>query len=200
MNSVMISIQPKWCNLILAGAKTREVRKTKPAGAKLGKLDKPFKCFIYCTGVKRLPLAEYCEIHRLSGGAVDNWHGKVIAEFICDGIYPIHYTMDGLADAVDCNTSCLKPSDFITYGKGKPLYGWKITKLKIYDSPKELSDFCFPPELYCEKEKCGGCPYDEVSNEYGEYSFDCEWERPITRPPQSWCFAEEASRKKGVAQ
>ena len=72
MNSVMLSIQPKWCNLILSGAKTWEVRKTKPAGVKLGKLDEPFKCYIYCTGVKRLPLAEYVEIHRATGGAVDD--------------------------------------------------------------------------------------------------------------------------------
>lgn len=25
----------------------------------------------------------------------------------------------------------------------------------------------------------------------GEYSFDCEWKRPLTRPPQSWCYVEE---------
>lgn len=194
MNSVMLSIQPKWCNLILTGAKTLEVRKTKPAGVKLGKLDEPFKCYICCTGVKKLPLAEYVEIHRATGGAVDDWHGKVIAEFVCDGIYPVCYTMDGFADVVNCNLSRLKPSDFIAYGKGKPLYGWNITELKVYSNPKELSEFCFPPELYCEKELCRRCPYDQTPNEYGEYSFDCEWKKPITRPPQSWRFAEEARK------
>ena len=41
--SVLISIQPKWCELIANGKKTIEVRKTKP------KLETPFKCYIYCT-------------------------------------------------------------------------------------------------------------------------------------------------------
>ena len=43
MKAVLISIQPKWCELIASGKKTIEVRKTKP------KLETPFKCYIYCT-------------------------------------------------------------------------------------------------------------------------------------------------------
>ena len=43
MKSVLISIQPKWCELIANGKKTVEVRKTRP------KLETPFKCYIYCT-------------------------------------------------------------------------------------------------------------------------------------------------------
>ena len=42
MKSVLISIKPKWCELIANGEKTIEVRKTKP------KLETPFKCYIYC--------------------------------------------------------------------------------------------------------------------------------------------------------
>ena len=171
MKAVLISIRPKWVEKIASGEKTLEVRKTRP------KLETPFKCYIYCTN---------------SGVAMGMWgkHGKVVGEFVCDGIYPVCYTMDGFADVVDCNLSCLKPSDFIAYGKGKPLYGWHISGLKLYGEPKELSEFCFPPELYCEKGLCGRCPYDQSPNEYGEYSFDCEWKRPITRPPQSWCYVE----------
>lgn len=43
-------------------------------------------------------------------------------------------------------------------------------------------------------EKIGGsCPCDQVADVNGEYSFDCEWRRPLMRPPQSWCYvAEEA--------
>lgn len=43
MKSVLISIQPKWCELIANGKKTVEVRKTRP------KLETPFKGYIYCT-------------------------------------------------------------------------------------------------------------------------------------------------------
>ena len=70
-------------------------------------------------------------------------------------------------------------------------YGWHISDLRIYDTPRDLGEFWFPPELYCEKELCGGCPYDQVADVNGEYSYDCEWRRPLSRPPQSWCYVEE---------
>ena len=41
--AVLISIQPKWCELIASGRKTIEVRKTKP------NIPTPFKCYIYQT-------------------------------------------------------------------------------------------------------------------------------------------------------
>ena len=41
--SVMISIRPKWCEKIVNGEKTIEVRKTRP------KLNTPFRVYIYCT-------------------------------------------------------------------------------------------------------------------------------------------------------
>ena len=43
MKAVLISIKPKWCDLIRRGRKTVEVRKTCP------KLEVPFKVYIYCT-------------------------------------------------------------------------------------------------------------------------------------------------------
>ena len=43
MKAVMISIQPKCCELIANGKKTVEVRKTRP------KLETPFKVYIYET-------------------------------------------------------------------------------------------------------------------------------------------------------
>lgn len=186
MSDVLISIQPKWCHLILTGAKTAEVRKTIPAGVKLGKNEELFRCFIYETkGKSETPWID-------EDGHMDfHGRGKVVGEFMCDGIYPVYYTMDGLADFVDCKTSCMKPRDFREYGKGKRLYRWHISDLKVYDKPKELSDFCFPEEKYCEKELCGGCPYEQRANQYGEYEYDCEWQRPLTRPPQSWCYVKK---------
>ena len=41
--AVLISIRPEWCEKIINGQKTIEVRKTRP------KMDTPFKCYIYCT-------------------------------------------------------------------------------------------------------------------------------------------------------
>lgn len=70
MKSVLISIQPKWCELIASGEKTIEVRKTAP------KLKTPFKCYIYCTLGKGLQdtllTADRCRV----------LNGKVIGEFV----------------------------------------------------------------------------------------------------------------------
>ena len=41
--AVLLSIRPEWCEKILGGEKTVEIRKTRP------KLEPPFKCYIYCT-------------------------------------------------------------------------------------------------------------------------------------------------------
>ena len=41
--AVMMSLKPKWIELILNGAKTKEVRKRRPL------LRQPFKVYLYCT-------------------------------------------------------------------------------------------------------------------------------------------------------
>lgn len=186
--AVLISIRPEWVEKILAGEKTLEVRRNRP------KLETPFKCYIYCTK---------------SGVAMGMWgkHGKVVGEFVCDNIktYNLNYYkhpeigMDyncgdvwwEIADE-DLGRACLTEKEFRYYAFGREeMYGWHISDLKIYDAPKDLNEFWFPPELYCEKERCGGCPYDQVADVNGEYSFDCEWKRPLTRPPESWRYVEE---------
>ena len=59
--AVLISIRPEWCEKIMSGQKTIEVRKTRP------KMNPPFKCYIYKCG-----------------------NGKVIGEFLCDEIININ--------------------------------------------------------------------------------------------------------------
>lgn len=162
--AVLISIKPEWCELIVNGKKTVEVRKNKP------KLETPFKCYIYCT---KAPKGWFW-----FGSPNFRRDGVVIGEFVCKMITPIAYTTDGLADVVDCDTACMEPLDFIKYGKGKPLYAWHISELKIYDKPKELSEFS-PAD--CGKRRCFNCE-----------CFDAE--KPsctLKRPPQSWWYVEE---------
>ena len=179
--AVLISIQPKWCELIAKGKKIVEVRKSRP------KIDTPFKCYIYCT---KAPKGWFW-----FGSPKLRRDGVVIGEFVCKMITPIAYTMDGLTDVVDCDTACMEPLDFIKYGKGNPLYAWHISSLKIYDKPKALSDFY----RFCgDNPKCTGCEWLTADiNEYGEIYPTCgsEYEgmKPlyIDRPPQSWCYVEE---------
>lgn len=169
--AVMISIQPKWCELIASGYKTVEVRKTRP------KIETPFKCYIYCTKKKDFIL----------DGEPD-WGGKVIVEFVCDYI-----DKDCIGEFTDYfeQCGCIERSDLIKYAGNKTIYGWHISNLVIYGKPKALSEFHYPPERFCEKEKCAGCPLDCSPTEAGDYLYDCDWKRPITRPPQSWCYVEE---------
>jgi len=192
--AVMISIRPKWCEKIASGEKTIEVRKTRP------KMATPFKCYIYCT-MPKYPHEDFIATDypkpQFYGG------GKVVGEFTCDRIYELETRSPGGSYYVKgegqpttndvARQSCLSLGDMHAYLKSKSGYGLHISGLKIYDQPKELNEFWFPPELYCEKERCGGCPFDQVADVNGEYSFDCEWKRPLARAPQSWCYvAEEA--------
>lgn len=208
MKAVLLSIHPKYCHLIAKGEKTIEVRKSKP------KLDLPFKCYIYCTASDK-------NLGLLSGnGTTDlivcsNWktaipvggeicNGKVIGEFVCNKIMTISYgceIMYGI-DYPNKHAKQLEDDSWLSleelkhYADGKDVYGWHISNLKIYDKPKELSEFCYPSEKYCEKGLCEGCPYDEVPNEYllksygTEYEYDCEQRRPLKHPPQSWYYVE----------
>ncbi len=79
MNNILISIKPQWCNLILNGRKTLEIRKSKP------NLTTPFRCYIYCSEKNAQNPHHILEIHN-SDGKIIKANGKVIGEFICDYI------------------------------------------------------------------------------------------------------------------
>lgn len=133
--AVMISIQPKWCELIASGKKTIEVRKTKP------KLKTPFKCYIYETRAKD----HYAVFH-------ENTIGKVIGEFVCDKITelaPINHSPENVEER-----ACLTRVEIVRYLKGKG-YAWHISDLVIYDEPKRISYFCLP----CDKQPGCDCNY-----------------------------------------
>lgn len=202
--AVLISIRPKWVEKIANGEKTIEVRKTRP------NLPTPFKAYIYCT-LPKYPHEDFIATDyprpQFYGG------GKVVGEFTCDkiehfdsaysewayavapprSVMPMH---ESKALRLCCVGGCLTEDDVTAYfgDEDWKAYFWHISDLKIYDTPRELGEFWLPPELYCEKERCGGCPYDQVADVNGEYSYDCEWRRPLSRPPQSWCYVEEVTK------
>ena len=166
--AVMLSIRPKWAEKIANGEKTSEVRKTRP------RLDTPFKCYIYCT-------MQGCnDFFRVDlGGDVAKWNrgkwadrkGKVIGEFICDRIDRLAPANEpyGIYDIDDDYVfqTCLENGALWDYGHGTPLYGWHISDLRIYDTPRELSEFTGLRDT-----RFGAAPYD------------------IKRAPQSWCYVE----------
>lgn len=137
--AVMISIQPKWCELIASRKKTIEVRKTRP------KLEVPFKCYIYETRAKSdRPIM-------LDFGVLDyHGRGKVIGEFVCDYITPFR-PRALVCDSEMCKLSQVPVGKLVEYAPDKPfpddhIYGWHISDLVIYDHPKKLSEFEKPKE------------------------------------------------------
>lgn len=124
MKSVLMSINPKYCELIAAGKKTIEVRKTRP------KIETPFKCYIYCTK----------EFYRKGDGYFQGKYcGKVIGEFDCN-IIEGGYLISPWGDFIQKET-CLTYAEINKYAGNKPLWSWHISDLVIYDNPKELSKF-----------------------------------------------------------
>lgn len=196
--SVLMSIQPKWCELIASGKKTVEVRKTKP------KLETPFKCYIYCT--KESYKGKYLHTSNQHGKLLF-WHnpndttitvqpekydytaytcgGKVVGEFVCDRIDEIRVVDSDLTRYVIVNDKAnmfiteearLSVDELYDYLWPKKGYALHISDLVIYDKPKDLSEFRKPLECHRGKvrDNCIGC-----------------WDCDITRPPQSWCYVEE---------
>lgn len=197
MKSALISIQPKWCELIASGKKTVEVRKTKP------KLETPFKVYIYCTQNNDGKIGHWLNLYCDSKLVTTDIHleepcyklnGKVIGEFVCDEINTI--TKRGVGNCFDycylnlnewgnddieieilaIKNSCISKDELNLYGKNVyKLYAWHISNLVIYDKPRELSEFS------------SGSSRLEFSNT--EDGFPLKWSG-MKRPPQSWCYVE----------
>lgn len=189
--AVMLSIRPKWCEKIANGEKTIEVRKTKP------KLKTPFKCYIYCT----LPKYSHEDFIATDYPRPQFYGGsKVVGKFTCDRIYEIRKR--GIPENFDycylslnewgnddieteiraISASCVSKEELNAYEAKAPLlYGWHISDLRIYDTPRELSEFRRATD------PCDSC--------HAEYTWECtdckKFGGNIKRPPQSWCYVEE---------
>lgn len=196
--SVMLSINPHWCELIATGQKTIELRKTKP------KIKTPFKCYIYCTRGKNIVSNEKSSCAT----------GKVVGEFICDKVLPIRVFKNGTIqdyNHFNLRLSCVPYDDISKYiGNNHTGYGWHITNVVIYDKPREL----------CEFEKCpeGGTRPCEVATtnyrceyEYFDISENCRAcsvdfdgtgcpKLSLKRPPQSWCYVVHREPAKPCTQ
>mgnify|MGYP002678674402 FL=1 len=150
--AVLISIRPEWCEKIINGRKTIEVRKTRP------KMDTPFKCYIYKCG-----------------------NGKVIGEFLCDQIININGAGRIPSDAA--RPTCLEPAELHQYLGAATGFGWHISNLKIYDTPRELDDF---------RRACKNDWWCESCAMHREHNGTCgNGSLQIRRPPQSWCYVGE---------
>lgn len=206
MKSVLISTRPKWCDLTASGEKTIEVRKTAPK-------EVPFKGYIYATRPKKYykcgAVSTSDELLWLANGKIkmcdgfEFWangedyqcvNGKVIGEFVCYNVdeYTFsYYNAEYRVTHVEQKAMCLNQPELILYGKGKTLYGWHISDLKIYDKPREFSEFA----TLCNKSgnRCANCRHYLFDNDglagYRRWCDVCH-RKPLARAPESWCYVE----------
>ena len=223
MKSVLISIQPKWVNKIVSGEKTLEVRKTRP---KLETPFKCYiyctegDALAYpCINYPKF------DIHRANNGTLKGRlmtkkereqsdylyaNGKVMGEFVCDSIEMVNakcsdYGIDLFYH--DCMAQgCLTEREIEKYfnipedkdlrvmkGNG---YAWHISDLKIYDKPKDLSEFYIydgekrRPSIDCEHKK-PGYSHDWCLQMDGRFCNQCLCDKKrLKGPPQSWQYIE----------
>lgn len=201
MKAVLISIRPEWCAKIASGEKKIEVRKSRP------KLTPPFKVYIYCTKDAKKqfwtgPRYSYVDDH--SHNPFDKCgSGKVIGEFLCDR-FIVDRTFGH--DEKFYKAACMSACDAAAYAMQSLMYGWNILDLKIYDNPLELSKFRVEDKAAikaCKHRFRAGQP-EYVARHGGwlQGGWGCmktgepEWcenclTKPLTSPPQSWCYVEE---------
>lgn len=161
--SILISIKPEYVCKILNGEKTIEIRKTMP------KCELPVKVYIYCT--KGEPLTFFGL--KSNGFIFEKLNGKVVAEFTLNVVEDFECSSDDFRYLVENTRCCLTMEQVYNYCNGQDLYGWYIDDLKIYDKPKELSEFTTGKVAL----PCG----------YGDYNV---YNKTLKRPPQSWCYCQ----------
>lgn len=178
---ILASLKPYYYYLIGERKKTIEVRKS-------ALKDLPQDIVFYMSKDEK----SFAKIPKEFQGKYRKHFGKVGLAIVCDKITRYNcdknfdeYFIAGYIGAyMPLKEMCLTNKDLIEYGKGRPLYGWHISDLNIYDKPKELSKFrisCNRKNLCYSCNRFTGKPWDICNNS-------------ITRPPQSYMFVEELKR------
>ena len=216
MKSAIFSIQPYFVFCIVARAlgydvklrKEIEIRKRIPTAK-----DWNQKALIYCSKSK----TSFNRIPKQHRSWVKQLLGKVVGEFYCDHIsnlIPVSTSIDGvkyylgLSD-IGLKKTCLSQKELCEYGKGKNLYGCHIRDLKVYNTPKEITEFIRPFKYDGDGIICGTA--EEMSDiaewncqtlfgeKYPDYSFEnCDCKNcpkakdfyRLKHPPESWCYVE----------
>ena len=220
---ILIPIKPYYAYLIMKGLKPVEVRKFNITDKNWsGKL----KCYVSKdkTSLKRIPEADRAEFEK--------YIGKVAFEFTSRNIDELHeweLSPHGRYEEFEqkrlnefLKDSCLTINEIWNYRQKlpyyKPLYGYRVTALKVYDKPKELGEFrtrLSDTDIRCKyRKKCSNLYSDKQKNLCTKindgYKRECDFnrlgwqtdcseyepmgkERPITRPPQSWQYVGEVT-------
>lgn len=207
MKAILMCIRPEWCDLIIRGQKTLEVRKTRP------KSETPFRVYVYCTKAPQQLITIFKDGEETMDGEIhhgkpvfikfnkllpDSVRGKtqvVIGEFICDDIRHIGPEYCIVKEDIETAIagSCLSIKQVkeyagwdigMNYADMKDLYGWHISNFKLYEEPVKLKDFWGMKPCKHGGDCCTCLQWDNMKEE-------CCASRYISRPPQSWCYMED---------
>ena len=197
MKAILLSVRPEWYVKILNGEKTIEVRKLFPK-------DYVGWIYMYCSkgNKKDWHLIEVVDpdtnwegyeydYYIGSKGYLD-WclEGKIVARFWCDKAETINYVFERYcfgewSEEYLQEKSCLTAEQLHNYLKAKTNdrnvgVAIHISKLEIFDRPKELSEF-------------------RVKDKYIEWHYNpdgigeevhFEGTKPLTKAPQNYCYVE----------
>lgn len=193
--AVMLSIQPYWVFLIIAHLmgwnihqeKTIEVRKDYPKASDWNK-----RVHIYCSKNRK----SFNRIPKEYQPLMEKFLGSVIGEFVCDSIsiLPAIFIAKNVYGASEnaqrfASESCLTQQELIAYcGTNDFLYGWHISNLKIYDTPKELGEFY----VKCgdRKIKCDDCKYKKQDSWFDPPYCEVDGYISLASPFQSWGYVD----------
>ena len=136
-------------------------------------------------------------------GLYDRLNGKVVARFWCDKVSVIQFNSCPTIPTIAYTTfldryysdtdlqkaSCLNGNELMWYlGTDKEQVGYAIhiTKLEMFDKPKELKEFYKVGAWKVFEEQFDSSYLKREQQEIME-----ELEQTITKAPQSWCYIEE---------
>ena len=139
MKAILMSIRPQWIEKIFNGEKTKETRKNFP---------KDFRgwVYMYCTknGDRSIYLPWEFDCHIENGEYVadcdfEKGNGKVVGRFWCDNVD--EYSRYDTIRTSEIEKTCLTSTEIRNYANDKKVSFIDISKLEIFDTPKELNEF-----------------------------------------------------------
>ena len=165
--TIILSIKPYYLYLILIGKKTIELRKSFPQRDEWDKT-----AFLYCTK----DMKSFAQIPEKDQGWMRDKLGKIACKIVVDKFYKFiptenGFKTEGIHSPIALHKSRLRIYQIKNYLKDAPGYGWHISYLMLFD-PREITEFVHATV------KFGKVRTATMRKE---------------QPPQSWCYALEAT-------
>lgn len=189
---IILSLRFWWFYLVYKGIKTIEIRKTYP---------KNFRGIVFVYVSKTNWKKDLMKIPENEREFFKQFVGKVGLKFTLNTVGMNHNFINGWEETSLFNRhltindeeelltkSCLTLNEFNNYSKEERCYAWHVDNLVIFDTPKEIGEF--KPVKW---DKCGvkdkNGLYQCVKCPYGRNWLEgCKY-KPLTKAPQSWCYA-----------